>query len=87
MNLVSNQKLERSHVPTKGSSQQEDPIILQFHKIQKGYNLLMSEISKELDLVKRWFEKESRTRRNEIKHKFTSKISEISKERENHQNS
>lgn len=58
----------------KGS---EDAIVRQFHRIQRGYSILMSEVVKEYDLIKDWIEKEASHRTEELKHKIVDKIPRI----------
>jgi hypothetical protein len=60
--------------PASGS---EDAIVRQFHRIQRGYSILMSEVVKEYDLIKDWIEKEASVRTEEWKHKITDKLPRI----------
>ncbi len=55
----------KSGVTTPLSS--EEAIVRQFHRIQRGYSMLMAEVVKELNLVKGWIEKEAHDRRAELK--------------------
>ena len=55
--------------PERGS---KESIERQFHRIQRGYSLLMTEVVKEFDLVKLWLEKEANDRSHELKEKISS---------------
>lgn len=52
----------------------EDAIVRQFHRIQRGYSILMNEVVKEYDLIKDWIEKEASHRTEEWKQKITDKM-------------
>lgn len=43
----------------------------QFHRIQRKYNNLISDVVKEIDLIKKWIGRETVIRRNAIKLRFT----------------
>src|SRR5438445_10478610 len=58
--------------PDRGST---ESIERQFHRIQRGYSLLMTEVVKEFDLVKLWLEREANARRDELKEKISSRLS------------
>lgn len=53
----------------------DEAIVRQFHRIQRGYSILMNEVLKEFDLVKVWLEKEAKTRRDELKSKLSQRLS------------
>jgi hypothetical protein len=55
----------------------EEAIVRQFHRIQRGYSILMSEVAKEFDLVKGWIEKEALIRRDELKARFVAHMPRI----------
>lgn len=52
----------------------EDAIVRQFHRIQRGYSILMNEVVKEYDLIKDWIEKEASHRTEEWKQKISDKM-------------
>ena len=56
------------------SKSDEEAIIRQFHRIQKGYSRLMDDVAKELDLVKNWIGSQAMIKRNDIKSKITSRL-------------
>jgi hypothetical protein len=53
----------------------EKEIIRQFHQIQKGYTRLLSDVAKELDLVKDWIGSQAITKRNDLKARLSARIS------------
>ena len=53
----------------------EAAIIRQFHQIQKGYTRLLTDVAKELDLVKGWIGSQAITKRNDLKARLSAKIS------------
>ena len=55
----------------------EDAIVKQFHRIQRGYSILMSEVVKEYDLIKDWIEKEALSKTEEWKQKISTRIPHI----------
>lgn len=59
---------------TTAHKKNEDAIVKQFHRIQRGYSILMNEVVKEYDLIKNWIEKEATDRTEEIKQKLAAKI-------------
>lgn len=54
----------------------EAAIIRQFHLIQRGYAKLMNDVAKELDLVKGWISSQASMRKNTIKARIGSKLSQ-----------
>jgi hypothetical protein len=52
----------------------DEAIVRQFHRIQRGYSILMNEVGKEYALIKNWIEKEASHRTEEWKNKITEKI-------------
>lgn len=76
-NKSSRQKKLIHSVPIKSGvanpPSREEAIVRQFHRIQRGYSILMSEVYKEFNLVKGWIEKEAHDRREELKERFSAR--------------
>ena len=53
----------------------EEAIVRKFHQIQKGYTRLMSDVAKELDLVKDWISSQAMTKREDIKTRLNTRLS------------
>ena len=62
-------------VRRNSSGIKEDAIVRQFHQIQKGYARLMTDVAKELDLVKVWIGSQAMTKGNEIKARLNARLS------------
>ncbi len=58
--------------PTKKKTE-EEIISEQFHRIQKKYANLISDVVKEIDLIKNWIGGQAISRRNAIKWKTTKR--------------
>ena len=59
------------------SQSDEAEIIRQFHQIQKGYTRLMNDVAKELYLVKNWIGSQTELKRNDLKARFSSRLSKF----------
>ena len=53
----------------------EAAIIRQFHQIQKGYTRLMTDVAKELDLVKEWIGSQAVNKQRDIKARLSARLS------------
>ncbi|MDD4972998.1 MAG: hypothetical protein PHY93_01535 [Bacteriovorax sp.] len=66
-----NTKSEDTRTSTEG---REKEIIRQFHQIQKGYTRLLTDVAKELDLVKGWIGSQAVTKRNDLKARLSARL-------------
>ena len=53
----------------------EAAIVRQFHQIQKNYTRLMTDVAKELVLVKSWIGSQAATKRNDLKARLNARLS------------
>ncbi len=67
-------KVEHESGSVISAPKSDDAIVKQFHRIQRGYSILMNEVVKEYDLIKDWIEKEASHRTEEFKHKIAEKL-------------
>lgn len=66
---------DESHaLDTSSVEGREEAIIRQFHQIQKGYTRLMTDVAKELDLVRRWIGSQAMMKRNDLKARLTARL-------------
>ena len=73
--VVINHEHEGSFKSVEASQKiNEEAIVRQFKRIQKGYLLLMNEVAKEFNLVRGWLEKQAGEKSATLKARLSSKI-------------
>lgn len=63
------------YLDQKSTKEREAEIIRQFHQIQKGYTSLLTDVSKQLNLVKGWIGSQAMTKRNGLKARLSARFS------------
>ncbi|MBC7538721.1 MAG: hypothetical protein H7281_07870 [Bacteriovorax sp.] len=66
---------EGNSLDRNSTSGREAEIIRQFHQIQKGYTRLLTDVAKELNLVKGWIGSQAVTKRNDLKARLSARLS------------
>ena len=68
-------KGESQALSPENQTSSEEAIVRQFHRIQKDYNNLMSDLAKELELVKNWIGSQAMSKQKDFKDRLNSRLS------------